>query len=511
MHSMKEELLPMKQGETVLEALHISKAFPGVQALDDVSLFLQRGEIHGLIGENGAGKSTLIKIISGLYQPDEGEILVEEKKVRFSTPRDSVEAGVGFIPQERNLIPDFTVGENVLLEKLNRSGMFVSYSKINAEARQWLNAVGLKVLPTVVVSELSPAQMQLVETAKALALKSKILLLDEPTASLTPYEVEFLFGVLRKLRDSGVALLFVTHKLEEVFALCDKVTVLRDGHVVAQSEPIETLNRDRLITLMIGRKYVVTQLPTKPARAESPILEVKDVYSDVGTEGVSLKLYSGEVLGLYGLVGAGRTEFARALIGDARITQGEVRVDGKIAHIKNVADALHKYGIGYVSENRKAEGLILSHSVVTNITITVWDRIAKMFGVVRRAEERTIAEKFVEQLDIKTSSLEQIVMYLSGGNQQKVALAKWLTANTRILIIDEPTIGIDIKTKYALHDLIWDLAANGVAILLISSDMPEIVRLSDRILVMKDHRIVGELGNSRQYEEMSQMIGKLLT
>jgi len=500
----------MKQGETVLEALHISKAFPGVQALDDVSLLLQRAEIHGLIGENGAGKSTLIKIISGLYQPDEGEMLIEGKKVRFSSPRDSVEAGVGFIPQERNLIPDFTVGENVLLEKLNQSGVFVSYGKINAEAKQWLDTVGLNVPPTVVVSELSPAQMQLVETAKALALKGKILLLDEPTASLTPHEGEFLFGVLRKLRDSGVALLFVTHKLEEVFALCNRVTVLRDGRVVAQGEPIESMDRDRLISLMIGRKYVVTKLPPKPPKADSPILEAKNIYSDTGTDGVSVELYPGEVVGLYGLVGAGRTEFARALIGDARITQGEVLVDGKVAHIRNVADALHRYGIGYVSENRKTEGLILTHSVTSNITITVWDRIAKVFGVVNSAEERAIAGRFVEQLDIKTSSLEQSVAYLSGGTQQKVALAKWLAANTRILIIDEPTIGIDIKTKYALHDLIWDLTANGVAVLLISSDMPEIIRLSDRILVMKKHRIVGELENSRRYEEMSQMIGELL-
>ncbi len=509
-HSTEEGFPQMKQREAVLKALHINKAFPGVQALDDVSLTLQQGEIHALIGENGAGKSTLIKIISGLYQPDEGDILIEGNKVRFSSPRDSVGAGVGFIPQERNLIPDFTIGENVLLERLNQSGAFVHYGKINAEAKQWLSAVGLEVSPKVVVSELSPAQMQLVETAKALALQSKILLLDEPTASLTPHEVEFLFSVLRKLRDSGVALLFVTHKLEEVFALCDTVTVLRDGHVVSQSEPIEAMDRDRLISLMIGRKYVVTQLPSKPPRAKTPILEAVDIYSDIGSEGVSLELYSGEVVGLYGLVGAGRTEFARALIGDARIKQGEVLVEGKVAHIKSVADALHRYSIGYVSENRKMEGLILAHSVVSNITITVWDKIAKMLGVIRRTEEKVIAGKFVKRLDIKTPSLEQMVMYLSGGNQQKVALAKWLGANVKILIIDEPTIGIDIKTKYALHDLIWDLSANGVAVLLISSDMPEVIRLSDRLLVMKEQRIVGKLENSHMYEEMSQKIGTLL-
>jgi ribose transport system ATP-binding protein len=490
-----------------LAATGVSKAFPGVQALADVSMTLCGGEIHALVGENGAGKSTLIKIITGLYQPDAGQIKMFGQQVKFVSPRAAIQAGIGVVPQERNLIPGFSVGENILLEKMPaRAGTFVDYREINREAQRWLDVMQLNLSPTQMVSELSAAQMQLVETAKALALDSRVLLLDEPTAAITPHEVAFLFDVLRGLRDRGVAILFVTHKLEEVFELCDRVTVLRDGRNVASGEQIVGLSRDQLITWMIGRRQVITELPTKQPRHEEPILEARNLCSDSGTQDVSFKLHSGEVLGLYGLVGAGRTELAHALIGASKITGGELLVGGKPARPNNVSTAMTRYKIGYVSENRKTEGLILSHSILFNVSITIWRRIARLLGWVRGTEERSLVQADVEKLDVRTPSLSQSVMNLSGGNQQKVSIAKWLAAKADILIFDEPTIGIDIKTKYALHDLIWDLAGNGKAVMLISSDMPEMIRLADRILVMKANRIIGRLENTHQYDEMSPLI-----
>ena len=490
-----------------LEVIGASKAFPGVQALDNVSLNLGMGEIHALIGENGAGKRTLIKIITGLYQPDAGEIKMFGQGVKFGSTREAILAGISVVPQERNLIPAFTVGENILIEKPpTRAGVFVNYKEVNREARKWLDMMGLELAPTQIVSDLSAAQMQLVETAKALALESRVLLLDEPTASITPHEVAFLFDMLRGLRDRGVAILFVTHKLEEVFEVCDRVTVLRDGKNVAYGELLSNVDRDQLVSWMIGRRHIISELPDKSARGEQPVLEVRDLYSEAGSQGVSLKLYPGEVVGLYGLVGAGRTELAHALIGATNITHGEILVKGEQAKIKGVASALNQYRIGYVSENRKTEGLILSHNIILNVSITIWRRIAKWLGWVQGAEERDIVKTNVDKLDIKTPSLAQSVMNLSGGNQQKVSIAKWLAAEADILIFDEPTIGIDIKTKYALHDLIWDLASKGKAIMLISSDMPETIRLADRILVMKDDRIITELENTHQYDEMSSVI-----
>lgn len=490
-----------------LEVSGVSKAFPGVQALDDVSLTLGSGEIHALIGENGAGKSTLIKIITGLYQPDSGEINMFGQPVSFGTTREAILAGISVVPQERNLIPAFSVGENILIEKPpTRAGVFMDYKEVNREAKKWLDLMNLDISPNAVASDLSAAQMQLVETAKALALESRVLLLDEPTASITPHEVNFLFDVLRNLRDRGVAILFVTHKLEEVFELCDRVTVLRDGVNVASGELINDIDRNQLVTWMIGRKHVVSELPGKPPPDSQPILEVRDLHSDFHSGGLSFKLFPGEVLGLYGLIGAGRTELAHVLIGASRALSGEILVKGERARITGVASALNKYKIGYVSENRKTEGLILSHNIIFNVSITVWRRIANWLGWVQGKEERELVSADVEKLDIKTPSLLQSVMNLSGGNQQKVSIAKWLAAQADILIFDEPTIGIDIKTKYALHELMWDLASEGKAIILISSDMPEMIRLADRIIVMKGRKIIAEVDNTHQYDQISSTI-----
>ena len=491
-----------------LEATGIGKAFPGVQALQDVSLSLKGGEIHALVGENGAGKSTLIKIITGLYRQDSGTLRMDGHEVEFSDPRSAIEAGIAAVPQERSLIPEFSVGENILIERMPlRGGVFVDYETINREAARWIEVMDLDIPVTRRAARLSAAEMQLVEVVRALALESSVLLLDEPTASITPHEAAHLFEVLRSLRDRGVAVLVVTHKLEEVFELCDRVTVLRDGKNVASGEPLEGLTREQLVAWMIGRKQLIAELPERPPRGKQAALALRDLDTVSGVEGANLEVFPGEIVGLYGLVGAGRTELAHAIIGASEISGGEIMIGGRKAHIRSVAEALSRYRIGYVSEDRKSDGLILSKDIVFNISVTLWRRLARwVVGWVPDAAEQEVARRHAEALDVRTPSLEQVVGNLSGGNQQKVSIAKWLAAEADILIFDEPTIGIDVKTKDALHELIWDLASSGKAVMLISSDMPEMVRLADRILVMKSGRIVSEIENSRRYDEVSEAI-----
>jgi ribose transport system ATP-binding protein len=494
-----------------LELCGIDKTFPGVRALSNVDLVLRYGEIHALVGENGAGKSTLLKIVTGVYQPDGGTVRVDGVERHFASPRDAIQAGVGTVHQERNLIPRFSVAENITLERPPTSAPgLIDSTQMIAEARHWLETLDVATDPRTPVDRLSVAQMQLVEIAKALSLQSRILLLDEPTASITPHESERLFRMLRRLRDDGAAILFVSHKLEEIFALCDRVTVLRDGRLAAVDADLAALDRDRLVTLMIGRAEESADLPAKSVDDTRPRLEARSLSTANGTREASFALYPGEVLGLYGLVGAGRSELARAIVGDDRITGGELLVDGEPVRIRDNREALERYGIGYVSENRQTEGLILSHSVQTNIAVTIWQRLKNAFSWVSNRKEREEVRPFVARLDVRTPSLDQVVGNLSGGNQQKVSLAKWLAAKTRILIVDEPTVGIDVKTKHQLHSLIWELAGQGLAILLISSDMPEMIHLADRILVMKDRRIIGEVANSHRYDETSEAIMRLI-
>jgi ribose transport system ATP-binding protein len=495
----------------VLEATGIRKAFPGVQALDGVELRLRPGQIHALVGENGAGKSTLIKIVTGLYRPDDGDLQVDGEPVHFHSPRDALRAGISVVHQERNLIPQLSVAENIVLEELPTRGFqLVDYGKAAEEARRWLGVIGLDVPASAIVGTLSVAQMQLIEIAKALSRESHILLLDEPTAAITLHEVDFLFNVLRGLRDRGVAVLFVSHKLEEVYGLCERVTVLRDGRNATVDEPLAELERGRLVSSMIGRAEVIKDLPPRPVDRGTPVLEVDGLHTAAGAQGVSFSVHRGEIVGLYGLVGAGRSELAKALVGAEKVTGGRILVNGRAVRIRSVGDALDRHRIGYVSENRKEEGLILLHSVLRNLSITIWRRLRNVFDLIRGSRERDAVLPYVRQLEIKTPSLEQAVGNLSGGNQQKVSLGKWLAADVQFLIVDEPTVGIDIKTKQYLHELIWELAGEGRSILLISSDMPEMIRLADRILVMREHRIVDEIGNTHRYDEVSERIMGLL-
>lgn len=489
----------------------VSKSFPGVRALDNVSMTIRPGTVHALLGENGAGKSTLIKIITGIHQPDSGEVRLGDRPVRFTSARQSAAAGIGVVHQERNLVPRFSIGENIMLDRLGAGDLsLVDYGAVHAEATRWLKLLDLDLDPREPVSRLSVAQMQLVEIAKALSARSSVLLLDEPTASLTSAESAKLFAIIRKLRDEGASVVFVSHKLEEVFEICDEVTVLRDGKNACDSIPLAGLGRQDVVKMMIGRAEIIASRPPRPRTMTAPILELSGVKTSLGHKNVSLTVRPGEIVGLYGLVGAGRSELAKAILGVARITAGEVKVGGKIVTIRSVAEALHTHGIGYVSEDRKQEGLILLHSVLDNAGITVWRRLASALGIVSDSRVATDIGPVVRKLEVKTPSLFQTIGNLSGGNQQKVSVAKWIAAGVKVLIIDEPSVGIDIKTKAYLHDLIHELAEAGTAVLLITSDMPEMIDVADRILVMDGYEIRGEIENDRDYDRVSYAIMALI-
>ncbi|WP_246731515.1 sugar ABC transporter ATP-binding protein [Methylocapsa sp. S129] len=478
-----------------------------MKALRGVSLRLDPGSIHALLGENGAGKSTLIKIITGAQSPEGGEICVSGKPVCFANPLQAIEAGIGVVHQERNLIPRFSVGENILLDRIASASLRpINYSAVHDEATHWLRLLELDIDPRRLVSELNVATAQMIEIARALSQQSRILLMDEPTASLTLSETQALFRMLRRLRDQGVAILFVSHKLEEILELCDAVTVLRDGGNACLSRPLAGMSRSDIVSLMIGRAEPIPDLG-RNQRTDLPVtLSLASVATLGGHRDIDLDLRSGEIVGLYGLVGAGRSELARAIIGLDRITHGEIRIDGAPVSIGSPREALHRFGIGYVSEDRKQEGVILSHGVLANVGSTVWSRLRGWFGFLRDATVIRLVAPVLSALEVKASSLDQLVENLSGGNQQKVSLAKWLAAGTRVLIVDEPTVGIDVKTKAYFHQLLHKLAREGRAVLVISSDMPELITLSDRIAVMDHYRLVGKFENSGDYGEMSHAI-----
>jgi ribose transport system ATP-binding protein len=501
----------------MLELKGVSKRFPGVTALDDVSLAFEPGRIHAVVGENGAGKSTLIRVVTGILQPDAGEVHYEGQRVHFRDIHDSLALGIAIVNQEIQIVPDFTVAENIMLDKLAVRGWtgVIDWRTVEDVARRHMEMVGLAVAPGAVIRRLSAAQKQLAQIAKALASKARVLLLDEPTSSLTEHEAANLFVILRRLRDQGVTIIFVSHKFEEVFALCDTVGVLRDGRHVG-TRPIADITPAELVRLMIGRDITHGHFGRLDPDRNREALRAEHIVRRDKADDISFSLFEGEILGFYGLVGAGRTELARILIGEDRADSGAVFIRGETAHIQSVADGLERYRLGYVTENRKEEGLLLDSPVRTNITITIWPRLVRrLTRAINRVRELTVTRDMIRRLDIRTTGPEQRTEELSGGNQQKICMAKWLVADCDILIIDEPTIGVDIGAKEQIHKLIWDLAKNGrKAVILISSDMPEIIRLSSRILVFKNHRIVGEIAGVdtgvQSYTEVSSAIGSYL-
>lgn len=492
----------------ILELRNIDKGFPGVKALSDVTLKLKKGEVHALMGENGAGKSTLIKVISGVHQQDNGKIYINGQEKEFSNPHEAIASGINVVHQERNLVPTFTVAENILLERITEKAMsMVDKNKLYLEAQKFINLVGLNISPDMNVESLSAGQKQLIEIAKALSSDAKIILLDEPTASISFEEVNKLLGTIRELQDSGVTFLYVSHKLEEVFDIANAVTVLRDGKNAGRRMSIDELDRDSLITMMVGRKENKRNFPIREIGKDRNIsLKIENLRSTESFQNNSFELYEGEIMGWYGLVGSGRTELARVIAGVDPATHGEIKVNGVSVKIYSVNDALYKNGISYISENRKEEGLFLMHPIFSNVTASIWKKIRSKFFTVSAKTEKSISEDYRKSLEIKTPSVNQIVGNLSGGNQQKVSIAKGLSIEPNILIFDEPTVGIDVKTKAEIHNLIWDLANKGKSVIVISSDMPEMVDLVDRILVFSNGEITGELKNSKNYDEMSKKI-----
>jgi len=497
----------------VFEAVAITKAFDGIVALDEVNLRLSPGEIHALIGENGAGKSTLINIATGVYGPDRGKVLLDAAPLVLSGPRSAAAHGIAVVHQERNLVGAFSVAENLFLGNQPQSWGLVNYRRMFGQARPWLKEVGLNIDPAMEARELSPGQAQLLEIARALSARCRVLFLDEPTSSISETDSEHLFTILRELRDRGTAIVFVSHKLEEVYGLCDRVTVLRDGRNVITGRRLADISRADIVRAMVGRE---SQAPVGVSRqgegrTGAARLELENLATQYGHEYVNLTVRAGEIVGLYGLVGAGRTELARCLVGLGRITGGTFRIDGEPAHVRNPYDALRRYSLGYVSEDRKGEGLILGHSISRNVGITIWDRVSRRLGWVSDRIVRPAVIRQAESLRLKMNSLSQAVSRLSGGNQQKVSLAKWLAAETEILLLDEPTVGIDVGAKAEVHALVRGLAGDGKAILLISSDLREIVQLADRIVVMGNFRLLGEIENTGDYTSVSKAIMERIT
>ena len=485
----------------------VSKEFPGVLALNEVNLTLTGGTVHALLGENGAGKSTLIKIITGVYVADTGSMKVNGQEKSFNNPIESTEAGIAVVHQERNLIPEFSVEENITLHNPPLRFGVIDRAERTRLAKQALQTLGFEIDLNERVKNLSVAQMQLVEIAKALVTNAKIILLDEPTASITGSETTKLFDVVRKLKAQGTAVLFVSHKLEEVYEICDTVTVLRDGVSVLESKPLSDFKQGEIVDLMVGRHLAERKnVIRKIDRTQTPVIELKNLSTALGHKNINLSLYPGEVLGMYGLVGAGRSELARSILGLHAVTAGEIILNGNQIKIKNFRDALHKFRIGYVTENRKEEGLFLDFPVRKNISVTILSKILQKLSIINPKKEDDVASKYVDRLGIKVVDNNQLALTLSGGNQQKVSVSKWLAAETKILVIDEPTVGVDVRTKASFHELITQLADEGLSIILISSDLAEMVAIADRILVMRRYELVGDLDNSKDYQNMSRSI-----
>lgn len=493
---------------------NVSKSFPGVKALDNVSVHFNAGEIHALLGENGAGKSTLIKIISGFQKADKGsEIFLHKETYRVNNTREAFEKGIQTVYQELQVIPQASVAENIMLDKLSTRGKtgILNWREINRVAKNYLDKIGLKVDPSTAISRLSIAQRQLVVIAKAIASDIKILLMDEPTASLTDEDAKNLFKVTDRLKQDGVLIIYVSHVLEEVLQIADKISILRDGQCVVSDDAIN-MDRKKIIKYMIGREEDPTQFNRHRIDTPIKVLEAKNITKEKKASNISFDLYEGEILGFYGLVGAGRTELAKILIGQDKPDSGELWIKGEKARIRSIYDAMSKYGLGYVTEDRRKDGLILSANIKSNISITVWDRISNWLNYVSGKKEADISWKQIKDLGIKTYGLKQKAGNLSGGNQQKVNVAKWLAADSSILIIDEPTVGVDVGAKEYFTRLIWDLAGQKKSIILISSDMPEIIKLANRILIFSENKIVGEIDNtSKNYKKISSEIGHCIS
>ena len=474
-----------------IRAEGISKRFPGVQALEDVEFEVYPGEVVGLVGENGAGKSTLVKILSGVYARDQGRIWFKGRLVDPRSPQEAQALGISTIYQEPAVIPGLSVAENVFLNREPRRiralGM-VDFGKMRLDTQASLSELGVDIRPGRLVRELTVAGQQMVEIAKAISWDATLLIMDEPTSSLSSSDAERLFEIVRRLKSRSVSVVFISHRIEEVLQVTDRIVVMRDGRRVG-SLPISEATREKIVRLMVGRAVGI--FPKVKVKIGEPVLEIRHLSGKGMVGGVSLSARKGEILGLAGLVGAGRTELARIICGVDERIGGQILLDGQEVDIRSPSDAV-RLGIGLVPEDRKGQGLVLKMDVRENVTLAILRRLARWLGAISRREQREVAAHYVDALSIATPSLAQLVENLSGGNQQKVVLAKWLSAHPRVLIMDEPTRGIDVGAKAEVHALMSQLASEGIGILMISSELPEILSMSDRVIVMCQGRITGE-------------------
>ena len=485
--------------EYLLRMEHIEKSFPGVRALKDVSLNIRPGEVHALIGENGAGKSTLMKILSGVIKKDAGQIFWMDKELEIHSTAHSTEIGISIIYQELNQMPNLSIAENLFMGREHRKGKFLLDSRrTEEEAEKYVRQVGLEADVNTLCGDLSIAQRQMVEVAKALSVNAKLIIMDEPTSSLTDRETEILMTLIRKLKQNGVSIVFISHKLNEIFEISDRISVLRDGEFVGCVNTAECSN-DMLIQMMVGRK-LTDIYPKKEVAPGDVVLSVKNLNAGEAVQDVSFELHKGEILGFAGLVGAGRSETMRAIFGVDKAESGEILVDGAPLPLRHDSGASISAGIGFLPEDRQLQGLVLNMSVRENTTMANMKKTL-VNHMVNYQREVEITQEYVKRLGVRTPSIEQKVMKLSGGNQQKVVLSKWLNTDPKVLILDEPTRGIDVGAKKEIYTLMCELTSQGVAVILVSSELPEILGMSDRVIVMHEGHICGEFDRKDATQE----------
>ena len=485
--------------EYLLRMEHIEKSFPGVRALKDVSLEIRPGEVHALIGENGAGKSTLMKILSGVFKKDSGEIFWMDEPIDIQSTAHSTELGISIIYQELNQMPNLSIAENIFIGRERRKGRFMlDHKRTVEEAEKYVREVGLDADVRTLCSDLSIAQRQMVEVAKALSVQAKLIIMDEPTSSLTDLETKILMDLIRKLKKNGVSIVFISHKLNEIFEISDRISVLRDGEFVGCIDTAACSN-DMLIRMMVGRE-LTDIYPKKEVPPGDEVLSVRNLHAGKAVQDVSFSVRKGEILGFAGLVGAGRSETMRAIFGVDKADSGEIIVDGKPLPIRHDPSQAIDAGIGFVPEDRQLQGLVLSMSVRENTTMASMKKTL-VNHMVNYNRETEITREYMSRLGIRTPSVEQKVVHLSGGNQQKVVIGKWLNTDPKILILDEPTRGIDVGAKKEIYTLMGELTSQGVAVILISSELPEVLGMADRVIVMHEGRICGEFARSEATQE----------
>ncbi|NMA30470.1 MAG: sugar ABC transporter ATP-binding protein [Candidatus Methanofastidiosa archaeon] len=493
--------------EKIVSMKNIIKEFSGVRVLNNVDFNIYKGSVMGLVGENGAGKSTLVKILTGVYVKTSGQVYLDEKPVEFKTTKESQDNGVAIIHQELNLVRDLSIGENIYLgrEPVGTGGR-IKWKKLFEDSKVWIEKLGLKEDPRELVKNLSVGKQQLVEIAKALSLDARIIIMDEPTGALTLSETDSLFQVIKELKNAGQSIVYISHRLNEIFEICDHVTVLRDGALVDEKS-IQDLNEDKIIEMMVGRK-LSEQYPRVDTKLGDVVLKVNKLTNRFITD-VSFELKKGEILGIAGLVGAGRTELARTIYGVYHPDSGEIILNNKAVNIKSPKDALEN-GIAYLSEDRKGNGIILGMDLIENVTLSSLDKYTTKLGNIDKQKEEKSTDSYIKSMSIKAASKKQLLQFLSGGNQQKVALAKNLDANPKILILDEPTRGVDVGAKKEIYELINEYRREGMSILMISSEIPEILGISDRVMVMHEGKVTGtmDIADASQEKIMTYAVGK---